>query len=105
MREFPCSHRCPMGRPDRTCPSLTEDDKFALMTMIISSFDDWLGKGGAHKPLAERLHKLLLADFATHEATVYDWCFWHLPPEIRTQPDYIFPVTPFVREIWREVRP
>jgi hypothetical protein len=82
-----------------TCASLTEDDKFALMTMIISSFDDWLGKGGDPKPLAERLRKLLLADFATHESTVYDWCFWHLPPEIRMLPDYIFPVTPFVREI------
>jgi hypothetical protein len=86
-----------------TCARLTEDDKFALMTMIISSFDDWLGKGGDPKPLAERLRKLLLANFATHESTVYDWCFWHLPPEIRTNPDYIFPVTPFVREIWGEV--
>jgi hypothetical protein len=46
-----------------TCASLTEDDKFALMTMIISSFDDWL----------------LSADFATHEPTIYDRCFWHLP--------------------------
>jgi hypothetical protein len=73
--------------------------------MIISSFDDWLGKGGDYKPLAERLRKLLLADFATHEATFYDWCFWHLPLEIRTHPDYILPLIPFVREIWREVRP
>ena len=56
-----------------TCASLTADDKFALMTMIISSFDDWLGKGGDPKPLAERLRKLLLADFAIHESTVYDW--------------------------------
>ena len=87
-----------------TCAWLTEEDKFALMTMIISSYDDWLGKGGDPNPLAERLRKLLLADFAIHESTVCDWCFWHLPPEIRTHPDYIFPITPFVREIWLEVR-
>ena len=44
-----------------------KNDKFALMTMIISSFDDWLNKGGNPKPQAERLRKLLLTDFATHE--------------------------------------
>ena len=80
-----------------TCASLTADDKFALMTMIISSFDDRLGKGGDPNQLAARLRKLLLADFAIHESTVYDWCFWHLPPEISTHLDYIFAVTPCVR--------
>jgi len=37
-----------------TCASLTADDKFALMTMIISSFDDRLGKDGDPNQLAAR---------------------------------------------------
>jgi hypothetical protein len=83
---------------------LTEDDRFALMAMIVCSFDERIGTTGDDPHLAERLRKRVAADFALHEWTVYYWCRWGISPELDPDPDHIFPITPLMRAIWREHR-
>jgi hypothetical protein len=84
--------------------SLTEDDKFALMAMIVCSFEDWLARNGDEQPLAGRLRKQLAADFAIHEATVYYWCRWETAPEPDPDPDHLWAISPLMRDIWRQAR-
>src|SRR5262245_40178107 len=87
-----------------TASDLTEDDRFALMAMIVCSFDERIGTTGDDTHLAERLRKRLAADLALHEWTVYYWCCWGTIPELDPDPDHIFPITPLMRAIWREHR-
>jgi hypothetical protein len=87
-----------------TASDLTEDDRFALMAMIICSLDDRIRAMGDDPGLADRLRRQLAADFAVHEWTIYYWALWASTPELDPDPDHIFPVTPLMRAIWCEHR-
>jgi hypothetical protein len=87
-----------------TASDLTDDDRFALMAMMVCSLNDRIAKTGSDPRLAERLSKQLAAYFALHEWTVFYWCCWANAPELDPDPDYIFPVTPLMRAIWCEHR-
>jgi hypothetical protein len=74
------------------------------MAMVICSLDERIRTMGDDPRLVERLRKHLAADFALHEWTVHYWCCWATTPELDPDPDHIFPVTPLMREVWREHR-
>ncbi len=74
---------------------LTNDDRFALMALIIASLDDKMSTTGADDGFNERIHHLLVTDFSLHESTIWYWCVWDEPD---TQ--NIFRVTPLMRETW-----
>ena len=79
--------------------SLNDDDRFALMALIVASFDDWLSEGGADEAILLRIRHLLDSDFKLHEATICHWC---LPDE--SDSNNVFSATPFMREIWKQHR-
>lgn len=79
--------------------SLTEDDKFALMALIVASFDDWLGDGGTDEAVLTRIQRHLVSEFTQHEATVHYWCLFDEP-----DPAECFVVTQFMRDVWRRFR-
>lgn len=84
-----------LARYEQASSGLSDDDRFALMALIIASFDDWLTDGGAMEPLAGRLRQQLISDFHIHEYSVWYWSLWDW------KPDQFFAVTPFMREIWQ----
>ena len=49
---------------------LSDDDKFALMALVVASFDDWSWHALAGHPLPGRLREALISDFRTHAATI-----------------------------------
>src|SRR5262245_14270488 len=59
-----------------TASDLPEEDRFALMAMIVCSLDDRIRALGDAPGLADRLRKQLAADFTVHEWTVYYWSLW-----------------------------
>jgi hypothetical protein len=75
---------------------LSDDDRFALMALIISSFDHWLREGGTDDAVSQRIRRHLLANFNLHEWTIHYWCL-----SDESDPDNVFHATPFMREIWR----
>jgi hypothetical protein len=84
------------------CRWLDDDDKFALMALIIASFDDWVLDHPGDHPLRDRLRDRLEEEFKTHAATIYYWCCWDVTDP---DPEYVFKITPFMREIWCSQRP
>jgi hypothetical protein len=78
---------------------LSDDDQFALMALVVSSFDDWLGGGNADNIVLHRIRRHLLADFSLHERTIHYWCLLD-----EADLDNVFHVTPFMREIWSHRR-
>jgi hypothetical protein len=84
-----------IGLYERT--DLSEEDRFALMALIVCSFDHWLRDGGADETIVQQLRRQLLGDFNLHRSTVHYWC---LPEE--PDLDNGFCATPFMREIWKE---
>jgi hypothetical protein len=79
--------------------SLSDDDRFALMALIVASFDDWLSEAGADEAVLLRVRRNLSANFSLHEATIHHWCLWNEP-----NTGNVFRATPFMREIWRKHR-
>jgi len=78
---------------------LGDDDRFALMALIVSSFDEWLREGRADEAVSQRIQRYLLADFNLHEWTIHYWCL-----SDESDLDNVFHATPFMREIWRQQR-
>lgn len=78
---------------------LSDDDRFALMALIVSSLDDWLRTGGADKAVLRRVRRHLLADFSLHAWTIHYWCL-----SGESDPHNLFHATPFMREIWGQQR-
>ena len=74
--------------------SLTDDDRFAVMALIVFSFDDWLLAEGKNEGIIQRVRQHLSADFDLHVATIHYWCC-----DDESNPEYIFTCTPFMREI------
>jgi hypothetical protein len=79
--------------------NLTDDERFTLMEIIISSFDG----GGQDRPNSaefnERLRHQLIRDFKLHAFTIYYWCCWDNDTD--ANPDHQFYATPLLRDIWR----
>jgi len=78
---------------------LSNDNRFALMALIVSSFDDWLSESGADEAVLQRIQGHLVADFTLHETTIHYWCLWD-----EADPDNVFRATQFMREIWGQRR-
>jgi hypothetical protein len=78
---------------------LSDDDRFALMALIVSSFDDWLQVDGADEAVIQRVRRHLVADFGMHERTIHYWCLLE-----ESDLGNVFHATPFMREIWRQPR-
>jgi len=78
---------------------LSDDDRFALMALIVASFDDWLAGSGADEAVIHRVGRHLSTNFSLHEATIHYWCLTD-----ESDADNLFSATPFMREIWRQHR-
>jgi hypothetical protein len=76
---------------------LSDDDRFALMALIVSSLDDWIQAGGTDAAVLERVRRHLVADLDLHEYTVHYWCVLE-----ELDLENVFHVTPFMREIWSQ---
>ena len=79
--------------------NLSDDDRFALMSLIVASCDDWISDAGTDEQVLQRVRRCLVAGFSLHEATIFYWCLLS-----ETDLDNVFSITPFMREIWRQLR-
>lgn len=73
---------------------LNIDEKFALMIVIISSFDDAVAEGQTEESTAKRIRYHLLQDIGIHMNTIR---YWSMLDE--DDLDNCFAVTAFMREI------
>jgi hypothetical protein len=96
------------GDPERldeflTCyeaTSLTDDERFTLMEIIIASFDDWLLLDQPDDTdFNGRMRQQLTTGFKLHACTIYYWCCWD--EDTVANPDHQFVATPLMRSIWR----
>lgn len=80
--------------------TLEEDERFALMELIIASYDDLLREGRTDEAERHggRLRRHLLEHFDLHGYTVQ---YWALPDE--DDAENVFPVTPLVRQVMTAV--
>jgi hypothetical protein len=87
---------------------LTLEEKFALMSLVVTSFDDYLQETPPDQrdpALQARIERLLRDNFALHEHTVEYWS--RLDPESWANPanpddpENGFLVTPLMRRIWK----
>jgi hypothetical protein len=77
---------------------LNDDERFALMALIIASYDDWLEEGNEAPALRERLRRHLLGRFDLHGYTVQ---YWSLADE--DDPENVFAATGLAREVMAAV--
>jgi hypothetical protein len=75
---------------------LNDDDRFALMALIVASLDDYLFSGATGEALLQRVRQHLVADYSLHKATI---TYWSLPEE--SDNDNLFHITPLMREVMR----
>jgi len=73
------------------------DEKFALMTLIISSYDDFISEQGDSPELEKRIAQLILTQWELHVDTIHYWALIS-QPEIEDG----FAVTPFMRKILQQ---
>jgi len=78
---------------------LKDDDRFALMALIVASFDECLLVDKANESLARRIRAYLVRDSKLHEATMHYWCV-----EGESDPEFMFRATPFIRETWNVLK-
>lgn len=77
---------------------LCDDDRFALMSLIVASFDECLLVGKANESLTLRIREYLVRDSKLHEPTIQ---YWRVEGE--SDPEFMFRATPFIREIWKTI--
>lgn len=90
--------------------TLSIEEKFALMALIIASYDDYLRDTPPtrrNQSLEDRIRRLLTENFPLHAHTVEYWCCldeetWANPAD-PDDPDNGFLVTPLMRRVWRDV--
>lgn len=78
---------------------LDDDDRFALMALVIASVDDAIDQGFDIAKTWSRVVQLLRRDGRLHASTMKYWSCGDDP-----DPDHQFSVTPFIRPVWRQVR-
>jgi hypothetical protein len=76
---------------------IDEDEKFALMELIIASLEENLQAKGNDGKLVERVKSLLNSDFLLHQDTIEYWCEFK-----EDTPEHYWMVTPTMRLAWRE---
>lgn len=89
-------------------PSLTDDERFLLMQLIIASLEDTIaGSRDAEEakedkrerpPHWNEVKNLLLQDFRLHGSTIY---YWSCPGDDEAESP--FELSTFIREIWNQV--
>jgi len=79
---------------------LADETKFALMEVILASFDDLVREGGRANEVARRIRIILDAEFTLHAYSIYYWCLWN--EGYKPDEDRIFSITLFMREVWME---
>jgi hypothetical protein len=76
---------------------LDDDHRFALMELVIASYDELLSQGQSNDEAWERIRRHLCERFALHEYTIQHWS---LPDEIPNEtPEGNFAVTGRMREL------
>lgn len=73
---------------------LNTEEKFALMIVIISSYDDAIGEGKVEESWASSIRYHLLQDIRIHKNTIYYWAMLD-----EDDLENCFSVTLFIREI------
>ena len=79
-------------------PTLNDDDRFALMALIVASIDAGVHLGEPAEALWREASRLLRRDARLHATTL---SYWSLLGE--TDLEGTFPITPFVRVLWEEL--
>ncbi|MDD9265729.1 hypothetical protein ACFPES_01660 [Paenibacillus sp. GCM10023248] len=72
---------------------LNDEEKFALMSLIIASFDDALSEGNVPDGIWDKIRGLLRSNFDLHGKTIL---YWSLVDE---ELDDCFSVTQYMREL------
>jgi len=74
---------------------LNKNEKFTLMIVIISSFDDYLseGIGTENNKLWNRIKQNLLQDYELHINTIHYWAL------DKSDLENCFSITPYIREM------
>ncbi|MCY9698017.1 hypothetical protein [Paenibacillus alginolyticus] len=72
---------------------LNQSEKFALMSLIISSFDDAVTEGKIQDGIWEKIKGHLISDIDLHRKTILYWSL------VEEEVDDCFSSTPFIREI------
>jgi hypothetical protein len=89
--------------PDRLSEYLTiyennlrnEDDRFALMSVIIDAFEH----SSRSSEMWNRIRKHLKDEFGVHQYTIYYWCVVG-----ENDLENYWEITPWMRELWDECR-
>ncbi|KGP77333.1 hypothetical protein P364_0106735 [Paenibacillus sp. MAEPY2] len=76
---------------------LTIDEKFALMALIISSYDDSITKANETTKIWNRIRSLILKDYKIHKNTITYW------GQEENDLENCFAVTVLIREVLKEV--
>lgn len=76
---------------------LTIDEKFALMALIISSYDDSITKANETTKIWNRIRSLILKDYKIHKNTIIYW------GQEENDLENCFAVTVLIREVLKEV--
>ncbi|EMI24853.1 hypothetical protein RESH_04570 [Rhodopirellula europaea SH398] len=76
-------------------PQLNDDDRFALMALIVSSAHDALDRGILNAELWSDIQCLLVTDATLHAHTILYWCVADA-----TCDDEMFTLTPRMRAVW-----
>jgi hypothetical protein len=84
---------------------LDSEERFALMCLIIASYDEYLreyGQNTCDTNLEERIYRLICKDFYLHKHTLEYWCLHDVTDEEEDwdNPEWVFAVTPIMRKIW-----
>jgi len=76
-----------------------DDDKFTLMGLIISSFDDIAPNFDKDtSKLWDVCKTILVKECYLHYSTIMYWCLFE------NEPDNTFPISLLMREVWEEVK-
>ncbi len=76
-----------------------DDDKFTLMGLIVSSFDDGISNFDKETMKNWNICKTILEkECYLHYSIIIYWCL----PE--NEPDNVFDITPYMREVWEKVK-
>ncbi|MDQ0062923.1 hypothetical protein [Paenibacillus harenae] len=73
---------------------LNHDEKFALMSLIISSYDNYLSEGNFQESTWENIKKHLVRDMDLHRKTILYWSL------VEEELDDCFCITPNMRQIF-----
>ncbi|WP_422106858.1 hypothetical protein [Winogradskyella sp.] len=76
-----------------------DDDKFTLMALIVSSFDDIAPNFDKdNSQLWDVCKTILKKECYLHYATIVYWCL------LENEPGNVFPISLLMRDVWEEVK-